>query len=60
MLFALGLVHGNPVIDQIQARGGAEPERIVEVMAQALRQEFGAAPCRMPLQAIVFSGRKPL
>jgi SAM-dependent methyltransferase len=53
--FAHGLVHGNPLIDQIRVRGGVAPDRIVDALAQALRQEFGADPGRMPLQAIVFS-----
>jgi hypothetical protein len=53
--FARGLIHGNPLIDQIKARGGVDPDRIVDALAQALRQEFGTDPGRMPLQAIVFS-----
>ena len=56
--FARGLVHGNPLIDQIRARGGVDPDRIVNALAQALRQEFGADPGRMPLQAIVFSASR--
>jgi len=56
--FARGLVHGNPLIDQIRARGGVDPDRVVNALAQALRQEFGADPGRMPLQAIVFSARR--
>jgi len=51
--FARGLVHGNPLIDQILARSG-DPDRIVDVLTNALRQEFGAEPGRMPLQAIIF------
>lgn len=58
-LFARGLVYGNPAIDQIRARGGTNPEHIVEALAKALRQEFGADPGRMPLQAIVCSAGKP-
>jgi SAM-dependent methyltransferase len=58
-IFARGLVYGNPMIDQIRARGGVEPELIVDAMVNALRQEFGADPGRMPLQAIVFSATKP-
>ncbi len=58
-LFARGLAYGNPVIDQIRARGGVDPDRVVDAMTQALRQEFGADPGRMSLQAIVFSARKP-
>jgi predicted Co/Zn/Cd cation transporter (cation efflux family) len=56
--FARGLVHGNPLIDQIKARGGVDPDRIVNVLAQALRQAFGSDPGRMPLQAIVFSANR--
>jgi ubiquinone/menaquinone biosynthesis C-methylase UbiE len=57
--FARGLVYGNPLIDQIRARGSVEPERIVEAVLQELRREFGADPGRMPLQAIMFSAKKP-
>jgi hypothetical protein len=32
-----------------------EPDRVVDALARALREEFGADPARMPLQAIVFS-----
>ncbi len=56
-VFARGIVYGNPLIEQIRARGG-EPERVHEAMTQALRREFGAEPGRMPLQAIVFSVKK--
>jgi SAM-dependent methyltransferase len=55
--FARGLVYGNPVIDQIRARGG-EPDGIVAAVAQALRRELGADSARMPVQAIVFSARR--
>jgi ubiquinone/menaquinone biosynthesis C-methylase UbiE len=58
--FARGLVYGNPVIDQIRTRGGVEPDRIVEALADALRREFGADPARMPMQAITFETRKRL
>jgi ubiquinone/menaquinone biosynthesis C-methylase UbiE len=57
-VFARGLVFGNPLIDQVRARGGVEPELIVDAMAKALRDEFGADPGRMPLQAIVFSATR--
>ena len=57
-LLARGLVYGNPLIDQIRARGGVDPDRVVDALAQALRVEFGADPGRMTLQAIVFSARK--
>jgi SAM-dependent methyltransferase len=57
-LFARGLVFGNPLIDQIKARGGVDPDRIVDALMRALRKEFGADPGRMPLQAIVFSASR--
>jgi ubiquinone/menaquinone biosynthesis C-methylase UbiE len=57
--FARGLVYGNPLIDQIRARGGVDPDQIVDTLAQELRSEFGPDPGRMPLQAIVFSAARP-
>jgi SAM-dependent methyltransferase len=56
--FARAAIYGNPLIDQIQTRGGVEPELIVGALAQEFRREFGADPGRMPLQAIVFSATK--
>ena len=56
--FARGLVYGNPLIQEIRDRGGVDPDRVVETLAQALCREFGADPGRMPLQAIVFEARK--
>ncbi|MEX0753234.1 MAG: methyltransferase domain-containing protein [Xanthobacteraceae bacterium] len=55
--FARGIVYGNPLIEQIRARGG-EPEKVHEAVVKKLRAEFGADPGRMPLQAIVFEARK--
>ncbi len=57
-LFARGLVYGNPLIDQVRARGGVDPDRVVDALAQALRLEFGPEPGRMPLQAIIFSATR--
>jgi SAM-dependent methyltransferase len=57
--FARGFIYGSPLIDQIGARGGVDPERVVEALAQAFRSEFGADPGRMSLQAMVFSAKKP-
>jgi SAM-dependent methyltransferase len=57
-IFARAAVLGNPFIDQIQARGGVEPEQIIAALAQEFRREFGADPGRMPLQAMVFSATK--
>jgi SAM-dependent methyltransferase len=57
-LFARGLVYGNPLIDQIRARGGVNPDQVVDVLAHALRAEFGADPGRTSLQAIIFSASR--
>jgi SAM-dependent methyltransferase len=57
--FARGIVYGNPLYDQIKARGSATPEQVYDAVTQNLRREFGADPGRMPLQAIVFSAKKP-
>jgi len=57
--FARGQVYGSPLIDQIQMRGGIEPEKVVDALVQELHREFGADPGRMPLQAIMFSAKKP-
>jgi SAM-dependent methyltransferase len=57
--FARAAVYGNPLIDQVRARGGVEPDEIVGVLTQEFRREFGAGPGRMPLQAIIFTTTKP-
>jgi hypothetical protein len=56
--FARALVLGNPLISQIQTRGGVDPERVIEALADALPREFGTDPTRIPLQAIVFEARR--
>lgn len=55
---ARGLVFGNPVIDQIRQRGGAEAGAIQEAVAAALRSEFGDEPSVMPIQAIVCEAQR--
>jgi ubiquinone/menaquinone biosynthesis C-methylase UbiE len=57
--FAEGLILGNPVIDEIRAKGTATPDAVVAALTSALQDAFGRDPGRMPLQAIVFSARKP-
>jgi SAM-dependent methyltransferase len=57
--FARAAVQGNPLIDQVRARGGIEPEEIIGALTQEFRREFGADPGRMPLQAIIYSAQKP-
>lgn len=56
--YARAVVLGNPLIDQIRARGGVDAERIIGELAKALPREFGTDPTRIPLQAIVFEARR--
>jgi SAM-dependent methyltransferase len=56
--YVRALVLGNPLIDQIRARGSVDPERVIEALAEALPREFGTDPTRVPLQAIVFEARR--
>jgi hypothetical protein len=56
--FARGLVFGNPLREQILARGG-DPEQCVHTVVEELQREFGADPGCMALQAIMFSAGKP-
>jgi SAM-dependent methyltransferase len=56
--FARGMIFGNPVIEQIRERGG-DPEAVVAMVLAELHGNFGADPGRMPLQAILYSARKP-
>ena len=57
--FAEGLIYGNPIVEEIRARGTTDPDTIVAAVTAALRDAFGHDPGRMPLQAIVFGARKP-
>jgi ubiquinone/menaquinone biosynthesis C-methylase UbiE len=56
--FARALIFGNATAEQIQQRGG-DPERAVAIVLERLGAELGTAPMRMPLQAILYSARKP-
>lgn len=58
-LFARGLVLGNPLVDEIRQRGTVTEAAVIERFTLALRARFGTEPARMPLEAIVFSARKP-
>jgi len=57
-LLARGLVLGNPLIDEIETRGGITPEEMVDLFTSALRDHFGQEPSPMPLKATVFSASK--
>jgi SAM-dependent methyltransferase len=52
---ARGMILGNPIVDQIKARG-IDPATVVEAAKAALEREFATKP--IPLQAIVFDARK--
>jgi ubiquinone/menaquinone biosynthesis C-methylase UbiE len=56
--FARGMVFGNPVIEQIRARGDVDPAKIAEALAQAFHRELGSDPCRTPMQVITFEARR--
>jgi len=56
--FARGLVLGNPMIDQIRARGGVDPERVVAAVEARLHREFDGVGGTMPLQALVFEANR--
>lgn len=56
--FARGFVFGSPVIDQIRARGGIDPDHVVTALADAFGREFGTEPCRVGLQTIVFEATR--
>lgn len=58
-LFARGLIYGNPVIDQLKARGATAADALVDRIAEQLRTEFGRSPTRVPLQAIVYEADRP-
>jgi SAM-dependent methyltransferase len=46
---ARGMILGNPLIDQIKARGGVDPDAVVEAATKALEREFATKP--IPLRA---------
>ena len=56
--FAQGLICGNPILEEIEVRGTARTDEIVDALTVALKREFGADPGCMPLQAIIFDARR--
>jgi SAM-dependent methyltransferase len=54
--FARGAIYGNPMIADLQA-AGIDTEEVCGWIAAALRTRFGAAPSKMPLEAIVYEAR---
>ena len=56
--FARGLIHGNPFIDEIRKRGGADPDHVVDALTNALHEQYGEDPAPMTLQAIIVESTK--
>jgi ubiquinone/menaquinone biosynthesis C-methylase UbiE len=52
--FARGLVEGNPVLNEIQARGGVVAEVVIKELAGRISKKLGGRPVPVHLQAIVF------
>lgn len=48
--FARGVVRGNPLADQVEARGGSAAE-LVEAVAAELEATLGPAPASLPMVA---------
>ncbi len=57
--FSKGLVFGNPLIDEIENRGGASADDIADQIERQMSKAFGTDPSVMPLVAHVFSGKAP-
>ena len=55
--FARAMVYGNPLIDMIRARGGVDPDQVVDALGEAFAREFGN-PGRLPQRAILFEATR--
>ena len=55
---AHGFIHGNPLINAINERNAALAPEIEAAVAKAIASEFGDAPVRARMQAVVCSARK--
>lgn len=56
---ARGLVHGNPTLTELQARGSTDPDVAETALAKAITEALGD-PVATSMDAIVFSARKPV
>lgn len=52
---ATGIVRGNPSITEIEERGTADPQVVIDAVAEKIRERFGDNPVRAPLRALVFT-----
>jgi ubiquinone/menaquinone biosynthesis C-methylase UbiE len=55
---AHGLIHGNPLINAINERNAALAPVIEAELAKSIASQFGDAPARAQMQAVVCSARK--
>ena len=55
---AIGLVEGNPIIIAIKERTAEKLSTIKDAVARALVDQFGDAPARAKMQAVIWSARK--
>lgn len=56
--FAHGLVRGNPLIDEISKRPGADPARLIATIETRMRAAWGNEPAIMALKANFFLARR--
>lgn len=54
--FVRGLIQGNPVLDQIRARG-TEPTEVEATVRERLVAEFGESPTELPIQTLLYDAR---
>ena len=55
---AKGLIEGNPGVAEIRTRSRASTDEIVEAVTAEYHAVFGEGPTTIPMQEIVFRGRK--
>ncbi len=56
--FTKGLVHGNPLYDEVKDRGGVDPDAVEAMILKNLHDAFGPDGATMPLQALFVTARK--
>jgi len=56
--FARGLVFGNPLVEEIRQRDGADADEFVKAIIAEFGDRFGPEPFAMPLEATVFTARR--
>jgi len=57
--FARSIVFGNPLIEEIRQRDGADADDFVRAIITEFHDRFGPEPFAMPLEATVFTARRP-